>query len=73
MALKGTDPILAKIGDDEPVFVLRAKDALAPGIVRAWVEAAMDAGVSLEKVAEARNLAHLMERWQETHGSKTPD
>ena len=28
----------AKAADDEPIFVLRAKDALAPDVVRYWAD-----------------------------------
>ena len=59
-----TDPksCLSKAADDEPVFVLRAKDKLAPGVVRMWVELAR--GVhEPEKLEEATRLATLMENW----------
>lgn len=41
------DPIQdpsGKIGDDEPVFVLRANDPAAPASVRAWADAAEEFG-----------------------------
>jgi hypothetical protein len=37
MATKLTDQCLAKVGDDEPIFVLRAQDAFAPIVVRVWI------------------------------------
>jgi hypothetical protein len=37
MATKLTDQCLAKVGDDEPIFVLRAQDRFAPTVVRVWI------------------------------------
>lgn len=80
MATKHTDECLQKAGDDEPIFVLRAQDKLAPGIVRLW--AAMVVREHMEgapgelpegKITEALKLALLMERWQRDRGSKVPD
>lgn len=39
MAYKHNDSCLAKVREDEPIFVLRGQDVLAPDIVRAWAEA----------------------------------
>lgn len=63
----------AKAADDEPLFVLRATDVLAPLVVRTWADMAADRGVSEGKVAEARQLAEDMELWQTENGSKIPD
>lgn len=56
-----------KAGDDEPVFVLRAKDVLAPEVVRDWAERARSAGVNPDKIVEALNVADKMELWQDKH------
>lgn len=64
---------ITRAAEDEPLFVLRAKDKSAPGIVRVWVAAAELAGVSREKVDEALDLANQMERWAAENGSKVPD
>lgn len=64
---------LSKVAEDEPVFVLRAKDRLAPAAVRMWAEIAIAANVDPDKVIEAKMLAHEMEKWQLEHGSKRPD
>lgn len=72
------------IAVDEPVFLLRAKDSLAPGIVRAWARelhrmAAMEgAGARQEELlATARAAwahADRMEEWANLHGgAKVPD
>lgn len=63
-----------KVANDEPVFILRAQDQLAPCIVRAWADTAALAGVAPSKVAQARSLANQMELWQqERKRCKLPD
>lgn len=62
-----------KHAPDEPVFVLRAKDVLAPAIVEQWADAAEASGSPADKVQKARGLAMTMRAWQELHGSKVPD
>lgn len=75
---------LGKAADDEPVFILRAKDRFAPELVENWaalVERATIATVSgtgtvegsRNKIKDARALAHTMRAWQELNTSKTPD
>lgn len=66
-------PCYDKAGGDEPLFVLRAQDALAPEIVREWAYRARAAGVNESKVAEARACADEMEDWQIEHTKKVPD
>lgn len=58
----------AKLDPDEPYFVLRAKDVLAPGLVRRWSALAANIDGDREKVAEAGRVAHDMERWREAKG-----
>jgi hypothetical protein len=53
----------AKAADDEPLFVLRAQDRLAPDVVREWARLAEAHACAPHKVAEARSLADAMERW----------
>jgi len=66
------DP-LGKIPEDEPVFLLRAQDAVAPGLVEAWAIAAHAAGAQDDIVQHAYEHAQLMRKWQAEHGSKIPD
>lgn len=79
MGFKSDDKCLAKVGDDEPIFVLRAQDKLAPLIVELWANLAYLHGLPMAKVEEAQALAHLMRRWSQTEqlkgrpGSKFPD
>jgi hypothetical protein len=63
MATKHNNPYLAKVADDEPIFVLRAQDQLAPALVRAWADFAEMSGCPDEKVAEARLCANQMQAW----------
>lgn len=50
----------------EPVFTLRAKDKLAPGIIEIWADLAAKHGADPEKVAEARQIAAEMREWPDT-------
>lgn len=62
-----------KIGEKEPVFLLRAKDVLAPCIVRKWAENLSRNGGEPELVARVMEWAALMEEWQVDNGTKVPD
>lgn len=62
-----------KAAPDEPLFVLRAHDRLAPQIVLEWARTAFDIGVSAQKVADALNCVNDMRDWQEKNGMKVPD
>lgn len=74
MATLLTDETLCKVGDDEPIFVLRAQDATAPTVVMHWVQLNMHGGSTpTAKIAEAIDLARVMEAWQREHGCKMPD
>jgi hypothetical protein len=61
------------IPDDEPVFVLRAKDAAAPDTMRAYARIAEASGADPALIALASSWADEMERWQIANGSKAPD
>jgi hypothetical protein len=61
---------LNKAADDEPVFVLRAHDVIAPVIVDEWANMAESMGTPREKVTEARVLASIMRSWRDR---KVPD
>jgi hypothetical protein len=79
--LKGPS-CLTSAADDEPVFVLRANDELAPDMVRRWAtkyyESKMDEKYThtqeeIMKIAakyeEANTLARQMEEWRTTKTS----
>lgn len=58
------------IPDDEPVFLLRAQDMLAPDLVAAWARQAARSGVSYEMCQMALQHADRMRDWPK---KKTPD
>jgi hypothetical protein len=49
---------------DEPMFVLLARDRLAPAVIRAWANRREALGEDPIKVAEARACADQMEVWR---------
>lgn len=53
--------------DDEPMFVLLARDISAPGLVDQWADRRQLTGEEPEKVAEARECAQAMRRWHAEH------
>lgn len=59
--------------DDEPVFIVCARDVLAPHTVMDWADRAAKLGVNDEKVRAAIGLANEMIAWQRKHGMKLPD
>lgn len=50
---------------DEPMFVLLARDPLAPALVELWASLRMDAtgGSDIEMAYEARRCALQMKKW----------
>ena len=73
MAYKHNDVCLEKAGADEPIFVLRSTDKLAPIIVEHWACLVEAHSGRSAKIDEAMELAMLMRQWQREHGSKWPD
>lgn len=59
----------AKAEQDEPLFVLLARDPLAPSLVRHWVELRNVMGLDdgFEKLREANQCADDMENWAADH------
>lgn len=66
-------PEFEKADLDEPLFVLRAQDKLAPLVVDLYALSASREHVLPEKVASTHRCAAEMRRWQELHGAKLPD
>lgn len=73
---------LNKASDDEPIFVLRANDELAPDIVMKWAFAYRAAKIEgsgemtqhqMDKYEEAIELAGLMRKWKESSSSSSPN
>jgi len=55
-----------RAAQEEPLFVIRAKDKLSASMVRQWAEAAAMTGAhEPEKIQEARELAEIMESWRQ--------
>ncbi|GAI26735.1 unnamed protein product [marine sediment metagenome] len=75
-ARKDYDPIQDPRGlipEDEPVFLLRGQDVVAPKVVEAWAMAAHNAGAKDDIVEHAYKHAQAMRKWQEEHKTKIPD
>ena len=62
-----------RTADDEPIFILCARDVCAPLTVLDWVERASRAGVAMGKLREAFEQAIAMQKRQAERGSKLPD
>ena len=57
---------------DEPMFILLARDPMAPAIVRRWAShRAMDPDTPPEQIEEALACADEMERWRSARGVLT--
>ena len=63
------------IPDDEPVFLIRAKDIVGPDVVRYWAEQADLNGAAMELVDKVRTWADVMEQYAKDNynDGKTPD
>ncbi len=54
---------LSAVTKDEPVFVLCARDRIAPTAVKAWIEAARISNVPDHKLESAHEAIEAMEGW----------
>lgn len=61
-----------KIAEDEPVFLLRAKDVFAPDVIDFWAKLVHSAG-DVELANHVRNHADKMRRWQKENTCKFPN
>jgi len=73
MTTKHNNPTLENVADDEPIFVLRARDVLAPEVVGAWADKMKERGGDSDKKHDALVIADQMREWQRRNGSKLPD
>jgi len=55
--------INTRIPPEEPVFILRAQDALAADLVEKWAIWARAASAPVDKVNEAFSIAEEMRKW----------
>jgi hypothetical protein len=58
---------IGKSADDEPIFVICARDPLGALIVRAWATGAIAHRVNPDKIAGALRIAEAMDAWQIAH------
>ena len=60
---------------NEPVFIIRGKDAVAPAAIRAYAKESALRGASPEHVAECQQVAEEIEAWQANNPAlvKVPD
>ena len=75
MGYRDTDSCLKKVGPDEPIFVLRAKDKFMPVVMRMWATLVEDEYKKLgktmtPKVKEAQVFALEVEDWQKKNQDK---
>ena len=61
------------IGADEPVFLLRAQDKVAPATLRFWAVVNQHNGGDPKLSALARKHADDMDAWQASHPTKPAD
>ena len=54
-----------KIPKDEPVFLLRGQDKLAPKVLRVWIEEYVANGGDTHHANQLEKHAQAMEKWQE--------
>jgi hypothetical protein len=64
---------LGKAADDEPVFILRGKDAMMAITIEAWAAYVDGVGGRGTKSIEARKFAEEIREWQSVNGCKVPD
>lgn len=69
----GSGRMTLTIPADEPVFVLRAQDRLAPQTVAAWCAAAKHNQVPKAKLDSAQEVIEAMLDWRQANHCKTPD
>ncbi len=70
--LSNPNSCLNRAAPDEPIFVLKSTDELAPHIVRVWASDYFQSKHTLtpkqlEKYDEAIGLARAMEVWKKAH------
>lgn len=58
---------LNRAADDEPIFVLRAKDPLAAKIVEEWSARSVLAGIHQDRAQAAFRFAQAMRAWRKQH------
>lgn len=62
--------MLARVPEDEPIFVLRAQDAAAVHALEAWIEEASRLEANVEKLEGAEEHRTAFVDWQGRHPNK---
>lgn len=62
----------AKANDNEPVFMLRARDVYSGHALVAYLEACRNGGCSSEHIKEIEECVDMFARWKLTHPSYAP-
>jgi hypothetical protein len=63
---------VAGVGDDEPVFVVRAQDVLSPRLLRIYRELCAVAGSPPRHLDGIGESVTAFESWQAGHHTQTP-
>jgi hypothetical protein len=66
------DDALSGIGQDEPVFILRAHDSLSVLMLESYASLADGAGCTEEHVEGVGDVIQRFRVWQATNGVKVP-
>jgi hypothetical protein len=59
-----------KAAPDEPMFILLARDPIAPDLIRQWAEQRLEEGEDHEKIDEAFACADAMDKWRLANATK---
>ena len=68
--LQDTKSCFAKAADDEPIFVLRAKDPTASAVIGAWIRERIALDLNRrgdDKIKSAETVAGEMADWRREH------
>lgn len=61
--LANPNSCLNRAEEDEPIFVLRANDPLAPSVIRSWTILSVQNHLHTDKLTAAVQLAEKAEEW----------
>lgn len=61
------------IADDEPVFILRAQDVIAPETIIRYASLCSERGSPQAHVDAVMEVYDRFVRWQQEHSTKVPD
>jgi glutaredoxin-related protein len=73
MGYKNDDTVLDNTAEDEPIFVLVARDVNAISAIEDWIHSAELSQINEVKIDEARRQLERFSEWQTKHGTDLPD